>query len=160
MRADTLLFMLMFLTFFIGFNFLEAVQPSLVAKYSDVDIKGTAMGVFSSAQFLGIFAGGVLGGVIQTQFSYTGVFLLGAIMSLVWILIALKLPKPDFYVLRRLKLTQPLPSDTHALMAEIAQVSGVKQVSISLEEAIAYLKVDKKTVDEAALATFSTHTEH
>jgi len=156
-RADTVLLMLMFLTFFIGFNFLEAVQPSLVAKYSDVDIKGTAMGVFSSAQFLGIFAGGVLGGWIQTQFAYTGVFLLGAIMSLLWILIALNLPKPDFYSLRRLKLTHPLPHDMKALAADIAQVSGVKQVSISQEEAIAYLKVDKESVDEAALATFSTH---
>jgi len=156
-RTDTWLLMLMFLIFFIGFNFLEAVQPSLVAKYSDVDIKGTAMGVFSSAQFLGIFTGGVLGGWVQTQFAYTGVFLLGAAMTLFWILIALNLPKPDFYILRRLKLANPLPSDTKILAADIAQVSGVKQVSISQEEAIAYLKVDKKTLDEAALATFSTH---
>lgn len=155
-RADTFILITMFLLFFIGFNFLEAVQPSLVAKYADVDIKGTAMGVFSSAQFLGIFAGGILGGWVQTQFSYTGVFLLGAIMSLVWIWIALKLPKPNFYSLHRLKLPYPLPQNTQALAAKIAQISGVKQVSISQEEAIAYLKVDKKRVDEVALATFST----
>ncbi|HHC73905.1 MAG TPA: MFS transporter, partial [Thiothrix sp.] len=58
LRAETLLLLLAFFIFFIGFNFLEAVQPSLVAKYAKVDSKGTAMGVFSTAQFLGIFVGG------------------------------------------------------------------------------------------------------
>jgi len=53
-----------FLLFFIGFNFLEAMQPSLVAKYSDVSAKGTAMGVYSTSQFLGIFVGGAVGGYI------------------------------------------------------------------------------------------------
>jgi len=50
------------LGFFIGFNFLEATLPSLVSKAAPPDRKGTAMGVFSTCQFLGAFAGGLMGG--------------------------------------------------------------------------------------------------
>ncbi len=55
------------LLFFIGFNFMEAVLPSLVAKYSSVNTKGTAMGIFTTAQFAGISVGGLAGGYIASQ---------------------------------------------------------------------------------------------
>ncbi len=159
MQTDKIGLLLTFFVFFIGFNFLEAVQPSLVAKYSDVNSKGTAMGVFSTSQFLGIFAGGLIGGWVQTQYGYTGVFLLGAGMATFWVFIAFNLPKPNFYSLRRLELVIPLPNNTEGLAGDIAKITGVKQVSISTADAIAYLKVDKKTLDEVALANFSTHIE-
>lgn len=48
--------------FFVGFNYLEATLPSLVSKAVMPGAKGTAMGVFSTSQFLGAFAGGAVGG--------------------------------------------------------------------------------------------------
>lgn len=48
--------------FFVGFNYLEATLPSLVSKAVFPGGKGTALGVFSTCQFLGAFAGGALGG--------------------------------------------------------------------------------------------------
>jgi predicted MFS family arabinose efflux permease len=48
--------------FFVGFNYLEATMPSLVSKSVFPGGKGTALGVFSTCQFLGIFAGGAVGG--------------------------------------------------------------------------------------------------
>lgn len=84
------------LIFFIGFNFLEAILPSLVAKYTKSNTKGTAMGLFSTAQFAGIFTGGMLGGWIATQFGENSVLLLGAILCIVWLLVITRLQTPQF----------------------------------------------------------------
>ncbi|OQX00157.1 MAG: MFS transporter [Thiothrix lacustris] len=144
-----------FLLFFIGFNFLEAVQPSLVAKYSAVNTKGTAMGIFSSSQFLGIFAGGSLGGVINHTWGVTGVFLFSAAITALWFMVALRLPQPTFYTSRILKLDPLLFSDPQRLHDALLAISGVKEVAIATDECIAYLKIDKTTLDEAALDAFS-----
>ncbi len=48
--------------FFVGFNYLEATLPSLVSKTVFEGGKGTALGVYSTCQFLGAFAGGAVGG--------------------------------------------------------------------------------------------------
>lgn len=50
--------------FFFAFNLLEAQLPSLVSKQTFAGGRGTAMGVYSTCQFLGIFSGGALGGVM------------------------------------------------------------------------------------------------
>ncbi len=48
--------------FFAGFTALETILPALVSAFAPVTLRGTAMGIFSSAQFLGVFTGGALGG--------------------------------------------------------------------------------------------------
>ena len=48
--------------FFAGFTALETILPALVSIFAPISLRGTAMGIFSSAQFLGVFTGGVLGG--------------------------------------------------------------------------------------------------
>lgn len=48
--------------FFIGFTALETLLPALVSIFAPVSLRGTAMGIFSSAQFFGVFSGGILGG--------------------------------------------------------------------------------------------------
>jgi MFS family permease len=59
------------LVFFVGFNLLEALLPSLVSKLCPPGGKGTAMGIYSSSQFLGAFVGGVLGGFLQVHYGVT-----------------------------------------------------------------------------------------
>lgn len=54
--------------FFVGFNYLEATLPSLLSKAVALDGKGAAMGVFSTCQFLGAFAGGAGGGWLLDHF--------------------------------------------------------------------------------------------
>ncbi|WGZ93060.1 MAG: MFS transporter [Candidatus Thiothrix putei] len=147
--------LLAFGLFFIGFNFLEAVQPSLVAKYSDVNTKGTAMGIFSSSQFLGIFAGGSLGGMVNHTWGATGVFLFSAVIVGLWLLVALQLPQPTFYTSKLLRLDPLLFSDPQRLHAELLAVSGVKEVALAADECIAYLKVEKAILDQTALDAFS-----
>lgn len=74
--------------FFCGFNLLEASLPSLVSKAAPTESKGTAMGVYSCSQFLGIFVGGALGGWIYGHFSINSVFYANAALALLWFIIA------------------------------------------------------------------------
>jgi MFS family permease len=53
--------------FFSAFNVMEASLPSLISKVAPAEVKGTAMGVYSSLQFLGIFIGGIIGGMAHQR---------------------------------------------------------------------------------------------
>ncbi|HUO81691.1 MAG TPA: MFS transporter [Gammaproteobacteria bacterium] len=70
--------------FFAAFNFLEARLPARLAGFAAVDARGAALGVYASAQFLGVFAGGALGGWLLEQRGPAGVFLLGAAAATAW----------------------------------------------------------------------------
>jgi MFS family permease len=54
--------------FFIAFNLLEATLPSLISKIAPAQSKGTAMGVYTSSQFIGAFVGGAAGGWLHGKF--------------------------------------------------------------------------------------------
>lgn len=73
--------------YFIAFNFLEANLPSLISKVAPSNIRGTAMGVYSSCQFLGIFIGGSLAGIIFKAYSFSGIFTLNSIALIIWLLL-------------------------------------------------------------------------
>lgn len=74
--------------FFIAFCILEASLPSLVAKLAPIAQRGTALGIFSSLQFLGIFAGGAIGGWLQQRFGVSAVLSLGVVLVGMWLLYA------------------------------------------------------------------------
>lgn len=73
--------------FFIGFNFLEAALPSLVSKTASTEAKGTAMGFYSSAQFLGIFIGGTLAGTFYPIVGIEGIFYITSFLAILWLFI-------------------------------------------------------------------------
>ena len=79
--------LLLFL-FFTAFNLLEAMLPSLVSSMTTSEIKGTALGVYSSSQFLGAFIGGGVGGWMLGAFGAAGVFASCAVMALLWSIVA------------------------------------------------------------------------
>jgi MFS family permease len=81
--------------FFSGFNIMSASLPSLITKTAPANAKGTAAGVFSSLQFLGMFAGGTAGGWVQQHGSDTGVFLLTAGLAALWLLAAATMARPS-----------------------------------------------------------------
>ena len=71
--------------YFVAFNFLEANLPSLISKQANPQTKGSALGVYSSSQFLGIFVGGVLAGLLYSHAGAAGVFTLNAAVAFVWL---------------------------------------------------------------------------
>ena len=72
------------LLFFTGFTALEAILPSLASIYAPPASRGTAMGVFASSQFIGVFFGGLLGGALLDQAGVLGVWLGMSLLTLIW----------------------------------------------------------------------------
>ena len=85
--------------FFVGFNTLEASLPSLLTRFAPEGMRGTALGVYSTAQFLGAFLGGTFGGLIYGGAGITGVFVFCAAAAGLWLIVAIGLraprPRPD-----------------------------------------------------------------
>jgi len=135
--------------FFSGFNVMEASLPSLITKIAPPDAKGTAAGLYSSLQFLGIFAGGAVGGWINQQAGSTGVFMLTAALALLWLGAAATMAKPSYLTTRLLPLGDGAARDADSLAARLRQVPGVAEAVVVAEEKLAYLKVDAKTYDAA-----------
>ncbi len=71
--------------FFTAFNTLEASLPALVSKLAPSGWKGTALGIYSSAQFLGLFIGGLAGGWLDANYGMVAVLVLCILMAVVWI---------------------------------------------------------------------------
>lgn len=80
--------------FFGAFNLLEASLPSLVSRSCARELRGAGMGVYSSSQFMGAFAGGAGGGLLAGQFGSTGVFAAASVLACVWLAFAAGLRAP------------------------------------------------------------------
>ncbi|MGB1739501.1 MAG: MFS transporter [Pseudomonadales bacterium] len=82
-------FLFALLIFFVGFNYLEATLPTLVSQFASEAHRGAAMGAYSSAQFLGIFAGGSLGGLLLASSDITTLVLANIALVGFWMAILL-----------------------------------------------------------------------
>lgn len=71
--------------FFAGFNFLEAGLPARLSLLADDDSRGASLGVFSSSQFLGAFAGGLVGGRFLVDGRTENVFFVCALLAAIWL---------------------------------------------------------------------------
>lgn len=80
--------------FFTGFNLLEATLPSLISKFAPTGIKGTAVGVYSSVQFLGTFVGAAVGGWLSQRFGAAAVFTFCLMLTAVWLAVAFTMSAP------------------------------------------------------------------
>jgi len=145
-------------TFFTAFNLMEASLPSLVTKAAPAGAKGTATGVYSSAQFLGIFVGGAMGGWVHELAGATGVFTLAAGIAAVWLLIAVTMRKPGHYSTYLARLDDIAASDSKQLEARLGRVPGVVDVIVVAEESLGYLKIDPDIFDPGAVESIIAET--
>jgi MFS family permease len=86
---------LSFFIYFFGFNILEALFPSMIAKAANPKLKGTATGIYSTSQFLGIFAGGFCAGILFKYLGTKGIFLMNAILAILYTLYHQRIQKKD-----------------------------------------------------------------
>jgi MFS family permease len=135
--------------FFSAFNVMEASLPSLITKVAPPDVKGTAMGVYSSLQFLGIFIGGIIGGLAHQHGGNAGVFALTTAVAAIWLLAALGMAQPNYLTTRLVPIADAKLADAAGLAEKLRQVPGVVEAVIIAEESAAYLKVDSKSFDAA-----------
>ncbi|MCP4300361.1 MAG: MFS transporter [Gammaproteobacteria bacterium] len=71
--------------YFGGFNFLEAGLPARLSVLAEDEVRGASLGVFSSAQFLGAFSGGLIGGRFLHQGRPSDVFFVCALLAGIWL---------------------------------------------------------------------------
>jgi len=136
---------------FTAFNLLEAMLPSLVSRVAPVDCRGTAMGFYSSSQFLGTFLGGMLGGMLQGMYGLHVIFLFAAVGALLWWLLAATMTPPAKLASYIYKIAATATADAGQLTRQLAGLAGVTEAVVVAEEGVAYLKVDKKVFDESTL---------
>ena len=70
--------------FFVAFNTVEAILPSLLSRTASASKRGLAMGIFSTSQFLGTFIGGAIGGLIYDIYDLNSVFLFTIFVAIIW----------------------------------------------------------------------------
>ncbi|MDH5180769.1 MAG: MFS transporter [Gammaproteobacteria bacterium] len=141
--------------FFAAFNLLEASLPSLVAKTAPAAHKGTAMGVFSSSQFMGAFLGGAGGGWLGQTYGLETVFLGNAVLAGLWLFIAVTMRQPRYLSSYTLQVGRLDEVRARELVSALTAVKGVAEAVVIPEDGVAYLKVDKGSLDQEALCVFS-----
>lgn len=80
--------------FFVAFNILEALQPSLVSRVAPPAFKGLALGFYNTSQSLGVFLGGLAGGLLASRAQGELVFWLAAVLAVIWLLAARGMRQP------------------------------------------------------------------
>ncbi|MDD5180920.1 MAG: MFS transporter [Gallionellaceae bacterium] len=137
--------------FFTAFNVLEASLPSLMSKTAPLAAKGTAMGVFSSVQFLGAFCGASMGGLLMQYFSGNAIFVFAIVLLLLWLWAASTMEVPAAVRTKMYRLPQLDEAGSSLLQQQLAQVRGVREVMVAAVEGMACLKVDMQGFDEKAV---------
>ena len=136
--------------FFTAFNLLEASLPSLISKVSPAGGKGTAMGVYSTSQFLGSALGGILGGWLFQHGGLSVVFLGCAGLAALWLAFAVTMREPPYVTSLRLPLS-PEALREAGLTERLKAVAGVTDAVVVAEEAAIYIKLDTELLDRATL---------
>jgi predicted MFS family arabinose efflux permease len=139
--------------FFCAFNLLEATLPSLISKTAPGDLKGTAMGIYSSSQFMGAFLGGASGGWLYGEFGAIAVFAFAAGVAASWVLVAWFMSTPRYWANLLLSLKTVAPQQGAEFSRQLLGINGVEEVRLHFEEHAAYLKVDNQQLDKDQLST-------
>lgn len=137
--------------FFAAFTLLEAMLPALVSRAAPIARKGTALGIYSSCQFMGIFVGGLLAGWLYGHLGITSVYEVLAGLVGVWLLLMMDMANPAYLVTHSAKLDYLKQKQAEYLLEQLLQVDGIVEVSIVPEESIAYLKLNKRIIDPAKI---------
>jgi multidrug resistance protein len=158
--ANPLLIFLGLFLFFTGFSTLEAFLPSLISRTAPMAKKGSALGLYSSAQFLGIFMGGILGGWLYGNYHFPGVYIFCFSLSLFWLILTFFMQPPAYCITEVWRLTKS-SVNWGELAEKLRVLPGMLEVIFVVEDGIAYLKMERGTVrhpDFIRLKKYSTET--
>lgn len=139
------------LLFFVAFNLLEAMLPSLISKTAPLAAKGTAMGVYSSVQFLGAFVGATAGGFLMEHFGGNAVLIFAIVLLISWLLVAGGMQSPAAVRTRLYPLPDLDESAARLLQSRLMQIKGVREAMVVAEEQMASIKVETNGFDEASV---------
>lgn len=136
--------------FFIGFNYLEASLPAMLAQYAPAGSKGSASGIYTSCQFLGAFVGGIAGGWLYSIQGMTGVVLFCILLLATWYLISLRMRTVVGVANVSLHSPDIKPQQAAELAQSLAELDGVMEAVVIANEQTTYLKVKRDEFDETS----------
>jgi MFS family permease len=136
------------LVFFAAFNLLEATLPSLISKIAPVGAKGTAIGVYSSVQFLGTFIGASVGGYLFEHHGGVALFAFCGTLLALWLMFAFTMKAPAAVRTRMYHVKEMDTGKASGLSSQLAALPGVHEALVLASEGVAYLKVDMRGFDE------------
>ena len=136
------------LIFFTAFNILEATLPSMISKIAPLAAKGTAMGVYSSVQFLGAFFGAAAGGALMQYVGGNAVFIFAVVLLLLWLIVASGMNPPAAVSTKMFHLQDMTGAQGVLLQQKLAQLQGVREVMVITAENIVCMKVDMLGFDK------------
>lgn len=139
------------LVFFTAFNLLEASLPSLVSKIAPVDAKGTAMGVYSSTQFLGAFVGASVGGYLYQHHGSIALYAFCGGLIVLWLMLAVTMRAPAAVRSKMYHVVEMDTQQARGLSQKLIMLPGVYEALVLANERVAYLKVDIKGFDESGV---------
>lgn len=137
--------------FFVAFNLLEALLPSLLSKIAPAGSKATAMGIYASSQFFGAFLGGICGGLLWSHHYISVAYLLLALCSVFWLIVAFTMKSPRSLHSMMLNIPKCDSSKANTLLKKLQMITGVEEVVILAKEGVVYLKIDKNLFNEQQL---------
>jgi MFS family permease len=147
------------LLYFIAFNTLEASLPSLVSKIAPPEAKGTAMGVYNTAQALGLFTGGVVGGWLAQHYGFAAAFVFCAVLMGAWLIVAMTMTAPP-RVKTQMFHVGPLDAvRAQHLASQLTVFTGVEAVTVLPDEGAVLLKVSQLGWDEEGVRHLLAHDE-
>lgn len=138
------------LLYFIAFNTLEASLPSMASRQADIKHRGSAMGLYSTCQFLGIFVGGVLSGILFEHWEYAGIFWVNVLMTLIWLGLAGFMQPLQYRFTRTFTMpntSMPLPE----LKQRLLVLAGVQEVIIDADTQQIHLSLEKSQYQEGSV---------
>ncbi|RUO26706.1 MFS transporter [Aliidiomarina minuta] len=136
--------------FFIGFNYLEASLPAMLAQFAPAGSKGSASGIYTSCQFFGAFVGGITGGYIMQTLGMVGVMLFCIVLLLLWLAISFRMRLATGVANLSLRVAQITDVQAAELAERLAEQRGVMEAIVIADEGITYLKIERDTFDEKA----------
>jgi MFS family permease len=137
--------------FFMAFNLLEVVLPAQLSKIAAAGTRGTAMGVYTTCQFLGIFAGGVVSGLVLTLWDISAVMVVNVSLTLAWFGLLISFPSLGRIGSRTVALGNLAGRPANERIEGLLSVDGVVDAVIIESDQVAYLKVDEQKFDDRLL---------
>ncbi len=129
---------------FFGFlSTLESLLPSLLSRFAPAGTRGSASGVYSSSQFFGAFVGGAGGGWLIGQGGFILLFCALAVVCVIWLFAVRGFQPPPRLASYRQRLTPSQLSDPTQTRGYLMNLPGVADALVSVDEGVAYMKIDK-----------------
>ena len=136
--------------YFIAFNVLEASLPSLISKIAPAASKGTAIGVYNTAQSLGVFIGGTLGGYLSHYHGFASVFVFCSVLMGLWLVFAISMQTPPAVKSKMYHVEELSAAAAKKLSRSLAKLAGVREAVVLADEGLVILKVDmQQAFDES-----------